>query len=1207
MALIDNLINNFNIETLQNFLSEKLHSFKKSRENLSYSFFNDAQYEKYSDFEFIGEATFNNNELQEDIIAISCKTTDPLTERTGKKVQYELAKAVLKNRFADLAFFIFYDDEGDFRFSIVKGERKDSTGRLEFTSFKRYTYFVSKTQTNKTFRNQINNSSFSSIAEIIEAFSVEKLNEDFYNELSNWYFWAISKVTFPDDTEKDSEVRNATNVIRLITRLIFVWFLKQKNLVPNELFDKKEIDKILNYSDKTESTYYKAILQNLFFATLNTEMTGNKRKFVNRQSGVQGFYRYERFFADRKRFLYLTEKIPFLNGGLFENLDREIEYEDGSRQIARIDCFSNRRDLEEKLVVPDFLFFGEYSDINLNEAYGDRKHSSLTVRGIIDILKSYNFTIEENNPVEVEVALDPELLGKVFENLLASYNPETKTTARKQSGSFYTPREIVDYMCDESLLIYLNETVKGKETIAEKKLKDLLTYNDNEIEFTDEQTEYLIKAIDNCKILDPACGSGAFPMGILQKMVFVLQKLDPENKKWKTIQEKRAKQESQELINKLEKDKELINQISSLPDLKSQALTELDQRLKQIEDAFSLNTNELDYARKLFLIENCIFGVDIQPIAIQISKLRFFISLLVEQTVDDKLPNRGIIPMPNMETKFVAANTLVALSKENLIKPVALYPLEAELKDVRNKHFSARTPETKKKYRREDKRLREEIGRILRENGFSPTSAKQIADWNPYDQNSSAKWFDTEWMFGQTEGFDIVIGNPPYLKEGRVSKTVFEGLKQSPYYQGKMDLWYMFACVGIDLLSRNGTLCFIATNNWVTNNGASKLRNKVVSDSKIIQLIDFGNFMIFESASIQTMIMIFSKNNYTNNYTFDCRKLNGNTVLSDVLDLLNKRANDKASYLSPKITREKFKNSYLTFNSNISLLEKISSTSFNLSENEIAQGIVFPQDFLNKKNQRILGTNYVVGESIFGLTNQKKNEFYLSEIEQNLIKPYYTTEQIHRYYANPENTLWLIYTDSRFKDPNSMDDFPNLKRHLDRFSNIITSDNKPYGLHRAREERFFKGEKILALRKSVGTPSFSYSNFDCYVSATFYVIKTDRVNMKYLTGLLNSKLIAFWLKNKGKMQGDNYQLDKEPLLQIPIRIGNESQLTSTIRLVEQIIYLKQNNPNEDTYNIEKGIDIIVYKLYELTYNEVRIIDLEFDLSEEEYNNYQIEE
>jgi adenine-specific DNA-methyltransferase len=113
--------------------------------------------------------------------------------------------------------------------------------------------------------------------------------------------------------------------------------------------------------------------------------------------------------------------------------------------------------------------------------------------------------------------------------------------------------------------------------------------------------------------------------------------------------------------------------------------------------------------------------------------------------------------------------------------------------------------------------------------------------------------------------------------------------------------------------------------------------------------------------------------------------------------------------------------------------------------------------------------------------------------------------------------------------------------------------------------------------------------------------------MKYLTGLLNSKLIAFWLKNKGKMQGDNYQLDKEPLLQIPIRIGNESQLTSTIRLVEQIIYLKQNNPNEDTYNIEKGIDIIVYKLYELTYNEVRIIDLEFDLSEEEYNNYQIEE
>jgi adenine-specific DNA-methyltransferase len=435
--------------------------------------------------------------------------------------------------------------------------------------------------------------------------------------------------------------------------------------------------------------------------------------------------------------------------------------------------------------------------------------------------------------------------------------------------------------------------------------------------------------------------------------------------------------------------------------------------------------------------------------------------------------------------------------------------------------------------------------------------------------------------------FDIVIGNPPYLKEGRVSKTVFEGLKRSPYYQGKMDLWYLFACVGIDLLSKNGTLCFIATNNWVTSGGASKLRNKVISDSKIIQLIDFGDFMIFESASIQTMIMLFSKNKSMDNYTFDYRKLNGNTVLSDTLDVLNKNANGKAIYLSPIIARDNFKDSYLTFNSNDSILKKISSTAIYLTEKEIANGIHPHYDFVNNKLATL--HNLKNGEGIFGLSEIEKNNLNLLQNEYVLVKPYYTTEQIQRYYSSSNNTLWLIYTDSKFKNPDSMNNYPNLKKHLDKFLNVITSDNKPYGLHRAREERFFKGEKILALRKCVGTPSFSYSDFDCYVSATFYVIKTNRVDLKYLTGLLNSELIAFWLKNKGKMQGGNYQLDKEPLLRIPIRIGNESQIKSIIGFVEQIISIKQINSNEDTYKIEKEIDKIVYNIYELTEEEMEIV------------------
>ena len=213
----------------------------------------------------------------------------------------------------------------------------------------------------------------------------------------------------------------------------------------------------------------------------------------------------------------------------------------------------------------------------------------------------------------------------------------------------------------------------------------------------------------------------------------------------------------------------------------------------------------------------------------------------------------------------------------------------------------------------------------------------------------------------------------------------------------------------------------------------------------------------------------------------------------------------------------------------------------------------------------------------------------LTKEEEELIKPYFTTEQIQRYITHINNKLWLIYTTSKFKRPDSLDDYPNIKRHLDKFTGIITSDNKPYGLHRAREERFFKGEKIISLRKCVGCPSFSYSDFDCYVSQTFYSIKTIRWNMKFLTGLLNSKLIEFWLRHKGKMQGDNFQVDKEPLLNIPIKTSETAEPQIAL-LVTQIIEAKQANPQADTSALEAQIDQLVYELYGLTPEEIDIIE-----------------
>jgi adenine-specific DNA-methyltransferase len=335
-----------------------------------------------------------------------------------------------------------------------------------------------------------------------------------------------------------------------------------------------------------------------------------------------------------------------LNGGLFDCLDRENE--DG--KVLYADGFS--RNPKKQSIVPDFLFFGAEEEYDLNKIYGT-KNKRYTVHGLIDLLSHYKFTVSENTPIEEEVALDPELLGKVFENLLASYNPETQTTARKQTGSFYTPREIVNYMVDESLKAYLEQALTANLDVSSEDAKvglDILfAYTENEHAFTDGEKTVLIRAIDTCKIFDPACGSGAFPMGVLHKMVHILHKLDPKNEQWKQRQ-----------IDKVDK---LIEEARDIPDSASreQVIAGLEQNQQDIEDAFG--SNELDYGRKLYLIENCIYGVDIQPIAVQIAKLRFFISLVIDQKKQPDKENFGIRALPNLETKFVAANTLIGLER----------------------------------------------------------------------------------------------------------------------------------------------------------------------------------------------------------------------------------------------------------------------------------------------------------------------------------------------------------------------------------------------------------------------------------------------------------------------------------------------------------------------------------------------------------------
>ena len=406
---------------------------------------------------------------------------------------------------------------------------------------------------------------------------------------------------------------------------------------------------------------------------------------------------------------------------------------------------------------------------------------------------------------------------------------------------------------------------------------------------------------------------------------------------------------------------------------------------------------------------------------------------------------------------------------------------------------------------------------------------------------------------------------------------------------GKMDLWYGFACHSIDMLSTYGHLCFIAQNNWTTSAGAKKLRNTVIKKTRILQLIDFNEYMVFgDSASIQTMIMLFQRNITDDNYLFDHRSLLPGASKKDMIGILSKVDNSKYILQCPELIRESYIDSFLTFSSQDALLNKIASGKLILWDDEATNGIHPHYDFVNNKINRN-HPNVAVGTGIFGLSNDEKEALNLSASERKLVKPYYTSEQVHRYYTSPKNSLWIIYTTSDYKNPDSMDAYPHLKAHLDKYQDIISSCNKPYGLHRSRKEDFFKGEKIVALRKCVGQPVFSYSDFDCYVSATFYVIKTKRWDMKFLTGVLNSRLIRFWLKNRGKMQGENFQLDKEPLGMIPLPNPNVSQ-TAISHLVSEIIREKNSSSDFDSSELERKIDSLVYEVYGLSSENIAIIE-----------------
>lgn len=439
-------------------------------------------------------------------------------------------------------------------------------------------------------------------------------------------------------------------------------------------------------------------------------------------------------------------------------------------------------------------------------------------------------------------------------------------------------------------------------------------------------------------------------------------------------------------------------------------------------------------------------------------------------------------------------------------------------------------------------------------------------------------------VFEQKGGFDIVIANPPYIKE-YTQKSAFDGLKDSLYYKGKMDLWYLFACKSIDFLKNNsGILAFIAQNNWTTSYGASILRNKVIQETQILNLVDFSDYKIFKCAGIQTMVMIFKKNKSQYGYKFDYRKIiNSKPVLDDIKNLLNRDKNQNCQYLDFFIDRKKLLGKSFVFNDLEveSVLNKISKISnFKLKVKEVAQGIVAAPD-----------KYFLITE----LSN-------FNDAELCFIKPFYTFTSR---FSPKKSDLYIFYIcDRNFRNKN-IDNYPNIKKHFQKFKKELKEAKNKYGtpqkpyfyLHRERDEEFFKtGPKIVGQTRT-NLLRFLYTEEEYYGSRAMNFIKTDRLNLKYLIGIMNSNLFYFWLNHKGKKLGSMLHIDKESILDLPIINPKDVEQKKIKKIVDKILaitksrdYLENSAKKEEVKNYEKQIDQLVYKLYELTDEEIKTIE-----------------
>lgn len=1143
---LNTLIENYSNKNLIRFFKDKLpSSFINLEEN--YTFILEKKIlweEKFTNLVLIGRAElpgFNN------ILVISAISILKLSSRGAKKDQFEIAKEILLNENSDGAFFIFYDTLGNFRFSFIRVNYNHS--KQIWSDFNRYSYYVSPNQSNSTFISQINKCNFQDLDSIIEAFNVEPLNKDFYENIAHSFYRllggsvenkkydSVLKLPYLQNNEENKKKYQEFSV-RLIGRLVFVWFLKNKTskngipLIPMEWLTPEFV--------KKNKSYYHSIIEKLFFELLNKSST-------ERANDLPEDY----------------DIVPFLNGGLFEPLEEDY-YKPNNIMFSKL------------LVIPNDWFIEFF-----------------------EVLERYNFTIDENSINDQEVSVDPEMLGTIFENLLAEINPETGETARKSTGSFYTPRVIVDHMVEDSLINYLSTKV------TEEKEKLRLLFRESYISVDDfNNISKIIDAFDNVKVLDPACGSGAFPMSILHKINIALQKLDPTAHVWKQKQLQRFHGNSN-FRKELEK---------------------------------KLDNSDENYIRKLGIIQNSIFGVDIQSIATEITKLRTFLSLIVdERVIDNPNCNRGIEPLPNLEFKFVTANTLSSLptqkEKSSLLDITTDVKILSELREEYLNSCGNKKEKIKKKYKQIQSTIFRDQSSLF---GDNKSRAYKLSTWDPFSHKPS-EWFDSNWMFG-VEGFNIVIGNPPYIGEKKFTHLLTFLKNNSDwknFYRRRSNLYYFFFKAGIDLLANDGILTYITPREFLTADWANKLRNYITDNTVVLKLLDFDDAQLFENASISSLISFIKKSETTNKYIFEySRKKDGESYKTDFIDIMS------TTSLSSK-----------DLGNDGTLLWSFNNTKKNNMNNcyplgelfKVSQGIVTGADKVTSNNTNLSNDNRI-GLGIYIL----KNEVDIRERSNNLqininnswvnlenedfhfIKPYISSVHLKRW--NIEETKdFMIYIKtsdrvspriltylSQFKDilinrskidknefisPHKFDNYtPNeIKSKYSSAGSVqkVMKSGKWYLPLYNREKVPFESTKIIVNTKLIN--SFSFSDSPIYTSGgglggqniiypkqSQNLIYLERIKqysnikdyMIFLTAILSSSILHDFIYTSGFNQLSTSKLSNLPIYKLDFANKYEyDKYFEIVALCKDLI--------KDTSNIAKyaKVDFHIASLYKYSANE----------------------